>query len=132
MQKDNLFIKKITIDQGPTLKRWMPRAHGRATMIRKKSSHIILVLEEKVPSQGKKKAKAKVAAPVMVEDLKSLPKEEKGVKVAAESESAEIKEEQERENKEELVDVRRLGKHRNQQHQDKKGMKKGKIKKVVI
>lgn len=51
LSKDNLYIKTITADDGPTLKRWMPRAFGRATTIRKRSSHINIALEEKVPSQ---------------------------------------------------------------------------------
>jgi large subunit ribosomal protein L22 len=43
---DRLYIKKITVDQGPTMKRYQPRALGRATMIRKRTSHITLVLDE--------------------------------------------------------------------------------------
>jgi large subunit ribosomal protein L22 len=43
---DRLYIKKITVDQGPTMKRYQPRALGRATMIRKRSSHITIVLDE--------------------------------------------------------------------------------------
>lgn len=46
MNPENLFIKEIRVDQGPMLKRFMPRAQGRATTIQKKSSHIILVLAE--------------------------------------------------------------------------------------
>jgi large subunit ribosomal protein L22 len=41
-----LFIKEIRVDQGPMLKRFMPRAMGRATPIQKKTSHITLVLGE--------------------------------------------------------------------------------------
>jgi large subunit ribosomal protein L22 len=44
---DNLFIKKITIDGGPSLKRISPRAQGRATRIIKRTSHITVVLDEK-------------------------------------------------------------------------------------
>ncbi len=47
LKKENLFVSEIRVDQGPMLKRWMPRAMGRATPIHKKMSHIILVLEEK-------------------------------------------------------------------------------------
>lgn len=47
IQADKLFIKEIRVDAGPTLKRFMPRAFGRAFTIRKRSSHITLVLEEK-------------------------------------------------------------------------------------
>lgn len=46
MDIDRLYIKKITVDQGPTLKRYTPRALGRATMIRKRTSHITIVLDE--------------------------------------------------------------------------------------
>jgi len=44
---DRLYIKKITVDQGPTMKRFQPRALGRATTIRKRTSHIDIVLDEK-------------------------------------------------------------------------------------
>ena len=43
---DTLFIKQITVDQGPTMKRYRPRAMGRATIIRRRMSHITVVLEE--------------------------------------------------------------------------------------
>jgi len=44
---DALIVKEIQVDQGPTLKRFMPRAMGRATLIQKKTSHITCLLEEK-------------------------------------------------------------------------------------
>jgi len=44
---DRLYIKKITVDQAPTMKRFQPRALGRATTIRKRTSHINIVLDEK-------------------------------------------------------------------------------------
>ena len=43
---DTLLVKRISVDGGPTLKRFMPRAQGRATMIRKRTSHITVVLDE--------------------------------------------------------------------------------------
>ena len=43
---DRLYVKQITVDQGPTMKRFQPRALGRATMIRKRSIHITIVLDE--------------------------------------------------------------------------------------
>jgi large subunit ribosomal protein L22 len=43
---DTLFIKQISVDQGPTMKRYRPRAMGRATVIRRRMSHITVVLEE--------------------------------------------------------------------------------------
>jgi large subunit ribosomal protein L22 len=44
---DTLFVKTAFVDGAPVLKRWRPRAHGRATRILKRSSHITLVLDEK-------------------------------------------------------------------------------------
>ncbi len=43
----SLYVKAINVDQGPHLKRQMPRARGRASLIRKKTSHIKIVLEER-------------------------------------------------------------------------------------
>ena len=43
---DNLFIKQIVANEGPTLKRFRPRAMGRATRIRKRTSHLTITLDE--------------------------------------------------------------------------------------
>lgn len=43
---DTLFIKKISVDPGPTLKRWRPRARGRADRIIKRTSHVTVILDE--------------------------------------------------------------------------------------
>lgn len=50
LQPDNLFIKQVTVDDGPTLKRWRARAFGRAATIRKRSCHIRVILDEKEPT----------------------------------------------------------------------------------
>ena len=44
---DALVVKKVWVDEGPTLKRWRARAQGRAFRINKRTSHITLVLDEK-------------------------------------------------------------------------------------
>lgn len=44
---DRLYVKQIMVDQGPTMKRYQSRALGRATAIRKRTSHINIVLDEK-------------------------------------------------------------------------------------
>ena len=44
--KENLKVKELRIDAGPTLKRFFPRAQGRATLIRKRTSHIKVVLTD--------------------------------------------------------------------------------------
>ncbi len=43
---DVLYIKRIFADEGPTLKRFRPRAMGRAGRIRKRTSHLTVVLDE--------------------------------------------------------------------------------------
>ena len=43
---DTLVVKKVLVDGGPTLKRFMPRAMGRATPILKRTSHITCYLDE--------------------------------------------------------------------------------------
>lgn len=52
-EKD-LFIKEIRVDDGSTLKRFMPRAMGRATPIHKRTSHISIVLGAKNVTDAKK------------------------------------------------------------------------------
>jgi len=47
MSRDNLFVAACYADQGPTLKRVMPRAQGRAFRILKRTSHITVVLDAK-------------------------------------------------------------------------------------
>ncbi len=46
MDMDNLYVKRVLVEDGPMLKRFMPRAMGRATKIRKKMSHVIVILDE--------------------------------------------------------------------------------------
>ena len=43
---DNLYVKSIFIDGGPSLKRIRPRAQGRATRIIKRTSHVTVILDE--------------------------------------------------------------------------------------
>jgi len=47
MDKDSLYIKACYVDQGPTLKRYQPRAMGRADLLRRRTSHITVVVAEK-------------------------------------------------------------------------------------
>ncbi|MBN1276789.1 MAG: 50S ribosomal protein L22 [Deltaproteobacteria bacterium] len=44
---DSLFIKHIYADEGPILKRFIPRAQGRSTKIRKRTSHLTVVLDDR-------------------------------------------------------------------------------------
>ncbi len=44
---DELFVQTAYVDEGPTLKRWRPRARGRGTRIRKRTSHLTITLTPK-------------------------------------------------------------------------------------
>ena len=47
MDVDKLYVAEVFANQGPTLKRVQPRAQGRAFIIRKRTSHITIVLKER-------------------------------------------------------------------------------------
>lgn len=49
IKEESLWIKRIFVDGGPMYKRYMPRAMGRATMIRRRTSHITVVLSDEKP-----------------------------------------------------------------------------------
>jgi len=131
LKADNLYIKTIIVNSGPTLKRWKPRAFGRAAPIRKKTSNIALVLAEKVPSKKLVKSKAKKSVPtVKVDQVKEIKKTKPAQAVSpALDQKKEI--DQEKVTEPEIFDERRQGKHRHQEHQDKKQLKsKGLLKKM--
>ena len=44
---DELFVKRAFVDEGPTYKRWRARAMGRASPIRKRTSHVTVVVDRK-------------------------------------------------------------------------------------
>lgn len=64
---ESLVVKEIRVDQGLVMKRWMPRARGRAFPIHKRTSHVSVVLDAKEAKKetttkaAKKPAKAKAA-----------------------------------------------------------------------
>ncbi len=96
LKKENLYIKEIQVNGGPTLKRWQPKAFGRATPIRKRSSHIAVVLDErkksKVSFKGElPKSEEKEKLPV-VSTFKSFAKEKKILEKLEEAKRPEEKE----------------------------------------
>jgi large subunit ribosomal protein L22 len=65
IEKENLIIKELRVDKGITMKRMMPRAMGRGHRINKRTSHVTLLLAEKVVKVKETKAK-KVSKKVAV------------------------------------------------------------------
>lgn len=75
LKQDNLKIAEIRVDEGISMKRWMPRAHGRATTIRKRSSHVSLSLEQIIAVTEKIEArKEKIEEPIKLDKLASEAK----------------------------------------------------------
>jgi large subunit ribosomal protein L22 len=81
---NKLYVKNITVDQGPMFKRYLPRARGMATPIQKKTSHITVILAEKENIQPKfsiiKKKKVKKELEKSVKDKKVKSEEKQEVK----------------------------------------------------
>ena len=47
LDEKDLYLAKVLVDEGPKLKRWRPRARGQAFPIQKKTSHLLIILEQK-------------------------------------------------------------------------------------
>jgi large subunit ribosomal protein L22 len=66
-EAESLFVKSVFVDEGPTAKRFRPRAQGRAFRIRKRTCHVTLILEEHegevVSRRSRTAAKAEAAPP---------------------------------------------------------------------
>jgi len=71
MNEKNLFIAKITADQGPSLKRWLIWSKGSSHPIRKRTTHLAIVLQEKEASKTKKTIKKKDKEEIKEQDNKS-------------------------------------------------------------
>jgi large subunit ribosomal protein L22 len=126
LDKNNLIIKEVRVEDGKTLKRWMPRAHGRATVIRKRMSHIYLILSEIVDSGKKEAKKVKVEEPVKLDDLAKKPKSDKKEKVSKDDKALatkKVKTEKEEEKGVEIVDPRGHGKGKNTKIEGKSSSK---------
>lgn len=48
LERANLVVSKAMVDEGPTMKRWRPRAQGRASRINKRTSHITIVVQPRL------------------------------------------------------------------------------------
>src|SRR2546423_114997 len=84
---DDLVVSAAYVDEGPTIKRWRPRARGRAARIRKRTCHITLTL---VPVEGARVRRAVAEAPAE-EKRKRTPRRKAASKAKAEEPKAEAK-----------------------------------------
>jgi len=88
LDENNLYISKITVDEGPKLKRWRARSRGQAFEIQKKTSHINLVISEIKEEEKEKRDERKKK---IKEELKRKTKKEEQQK-SAEDETKEKEE----------------------------------------
>ncbi|MCK5211574.1 50S ribosomal protein L22 [Candidatus Parcubacteria bacterium] len=110
IEEKNLYIKEIRVNEGPTLKRWKPRARGRATPIRKRTSHVDLILAELVESGKKGPKKQKIEEPLK---LGTKPKEAEGVKVSDKDDKEKSEEKSTDDKGKKIIDPRGQGKGKN-------------------
>jgi len=54
IDRDNMYVFNVLVGAGATLKRWMPKAYGRAGMIHKRTSQIEVIIDERVEGKGRK------------------------------------------------------------------------------
>lgn len=52
LEASDLYVKEAYVNEGPTLRRWRPRAMGRATPLRRRMSHITIVVGEKTEREA--------------------------------------------------------------------------------
>lgn len=72
LDESGLYISKITVDEGPKLKRWLPRAKGMATPLQKKMSHITIELDAVKGAKKVKKEAPVKKAPTPIEPEKEI------------------------------------------------------------
>lgn len=119
LNKENLYVKSINADEGPALKRWTAKAFGTAAPIKKRSTHINIVLAELVETKKEKKSKKKEKGE---EETKKIPiVNDLSKKVESEKDMPKTEG-----HKPEIIDISREGKHRHKENWDRKNKKEGK------
>ncbi len=119
LKKEDLYIKSLLINQGPSLKRWTAKARGMAAPIKRRTAHIVVVLDTKTakPSLEKPELKEKeirqqipqkIFQPTLVQ---KIPKEKKIEETITEVKPV-------------IFDRTRLATDRRKQHLDKARLKK--------
>ncbi|AKM84060.1 TPA: 50S ribosomal protein L22 [Candidatus Campbellbacteria bacterium] len=82
IEKDNLFIKEIRVDEGTTMKRWMPGARGRAFPFKRRTCRVFVALDEKgkVAVEKTEKTEKKTVKKVVAEKTTAKKAVKKTVK----------------------------------------------------
>jgi large subunit ribosomal protein L22 len=90
LDPDSLLVSEAYVDEGPTLKRFRPRAQGRAYRIRKRTCHITIAVESvpAAPARPAKKAAKSAAAEPAKKSTKAAPAKASKATKAAEAEEA--------------------------------------------
>ncbi len=113
IDRNNMYVYDVIVGAGPTLKRWMPKAYGRAGALLKRTSQLEIILEERVEGKGRKSK----------EQLEKEKKEKMEAKRKAEKEA--IKEEEKAEKSEKAEKVSGKTKEVKTEEKGKKVEKKG-------
>jgi len=77
LKEENLYIAEIKVNEGPTMKRWRARAHGRAFQILKRTCHVDLVLEEREKTVKAPVEKSVKKKEVVKKEVKPAPENKK-------------------------------------------------------
>jgi large subunit ribosomal protein L22 len=114
LDKSNLYVYDVLVGAGPTLKRWMPKAFGRAGQIAKRTSKLEIVLEERVEGKGRKTKEQ------MEQEKKKRLEEKK------KAEKAEAKEREEKEkDREKEKETQETGEARTERTRETKNQEQG-------
>jgi large subunit ribosomal protein L22 len=62
LPEDRLYIHRVFVDEGMTIKRWIPRAYGRANKIRRRTSHITVVVRARLEDAPQSRPRRKAGA----------------------------------------------------------------------
>lgn len=117
LDRNNLYVYDVRVGEGVKLKRWMPRAFGRASQILKRSSNITLILEERVEGRNRKtKQQMDKEKKEREEARKKSEQKMKEEKLKKEKESEEAK----KSNKFEEIKLKKK-----EENESKKGERKG-------
>jgi large subunit ribosomal protein L22 len=101
LDKSNLYIKDIVVNEGSKLKRWLPRAHGRASLLLKRTCSVEVFLAERVEGKGRKK--------VVKQEIKDVKKMEVEEKIGKEEIKEEKKEMLKEKDEKEFLEEKKKG-----------------------